>query len=123
MSGWETSGRPRETRTIRGDDTVTPIEDGIIDGQPAWTGMTRFAADHPAVAAQPNRFRPTFEGDRATATKLRGMVERAAVRHSGRHSYRPSRPRRRRVRDRGVLARVPQGPGRPRASRRATRDL
>lgn len=92
---WEDSGGVRKQRVLRGDSTVTPVADGIVDGSPAWTGLTRFSVDAAAVVAQPGKFRPTFDGDRETREKLRGMVERAAVRHSGRHAYRASRPQRR----------------------------
>jgi hypothetical protein len=92
-------GDRRRRNVLAGEGLVTPLrplelrEDGRDEVlQP---GRARLAPEHWAVRARPELFYPAMKGDRATATRLRALLVRAAqgVRREMRVG-RPSPPRR-----------------------------
>ena len=89
---------------------------GLLDEQVA--GVPRAAVGGPLPVSVRRR-----EGREGPRRRPRGaQVRRHRARRPRDRPARDHRPRRRRGRDRGVLARVPRGPGRARPGRRAAGD-
>jgi hypothetical protein len=92
-------GGRRRRNVIAGEGLVTPLRPLELheDGTDAvlQPGRDRLAPEHWAVRERPELFYPAMKGDRATATRLRALLVRAAqgVRREMRIG-RPSPPRR-----------------------------